>query len=172
MGTTYVNKSVEVVFDLVQLDDLVRIIVPALASRPVIGLSGGLGAGKTTFVRAFCKEFGIYDEVSSPSYLLENRYAGNNNDVLIRHWDLYRVEESEELLEAILDFSVSEGITQEILLIEWPEKFPLLSEYLQCHLEFSMVSDAEIDQTKRRVWYRDKGLTEALEKALKSISIQ
>jgi tRNA threonylcarbamoyladenosine biosynthesis protein TsaE len=172
MGITFVNKSVEVVFDLAQLDDLVRIIVPALSFRPVIGLSGGLGAGKTTFVRSFCKEFGIYEDVSSPSYLLENRYMGDNNHILIRHWDLYRVDESGELLEAILDFSVSEAITREILIIEWPEKFPLLKDYLQYHLEFSMVSNAEIDQTKRRILYRDKSLTSALEIALKSISIQ
>ena len=83
-----------------------------------IGLIGGLGTGKTTFVKYFAEEAGVSREkVSSPSFVLQHLYSGP--DVSIEHWDLYRLTEPpDELFE-----EVRPGV---IRLVEWVDNSPLL----------------------------------------------
>jgi tRNA threonylcarbamoyladenosine biosynthesis protein TsaE len=83
----------------------------------VIFLQGDLGAGKTTFARAFIQALGYEGYVKSPSYgLLESYQAGGKN---ILHLDLYRIEDPEEL-----DFLALRDLYDErtMLLVEWPDK--------------------------------------------------
>lgn len=77
-----------------------------------IGLSGDLGAGKTTFLQGFLSALGVKDGVTSPTYALEQRYTGNTCEII--HIDLYRLQakQAEELLSQTDDF---EGIR----CIEW-----------------------------------------------------
>lgn len=78
-------------------------------------LYGELGAGKTFFVTHFCRELGVTEYVSSPSYVLLNEYDAKNFTVF--HLDLYRLGSAEEILElGITDFT-DEGI----IFVEWPQ---------------------------------------------------
>lgn len=81
----------------------------------VIGLSGDLGAGKTTIVRHLVHTLGgSVQEVASPSYALEYQYqlpAGRT----VEHWDLYRISELPGELYEPPSLNV-------IRIIEWPEK--------------------------------------------------
>lgn len=92
----------------------------ALILRPgdVICLSGDLGAGKSTFTRALLRAFsGEPDlEVPSPTFTLVQTYAFDRFD--LSHFDLYRLEEPEEIEELGLDDLLETGAA----LIEWPEK--------------------------------------------------
>lgn len=83
----------------------------------VIFLKGDLGAGKTTFARAFLRALGYPGYVKSPSYgLLESYDVGG---ISVLHLDLYRIEDPEELdYLAIRDLYDAETV----LLVEWPEK--------------------------------------------------
>lgn len=83
----------------------------------VIFLEGDLGAGKTTFARAFLHALGYSGYVKSPSYgLLESYLAGG---MAVLHLDLYRIEDPEELdYLAIRDLYDDETV----LMVEWPEK--------------------------------------------------
>jgi tRNA threonylcarbamoyladenosine biosynthesis protein TsaE len=83
----------------------------------VVLLSGELGAGKTTFVRGALRALGVQGPVTSPTFTLARRYAGDG--VEVAHLDLHRLagapdEEDEALLE-------DEATGDRITFVEWPE---------------------------------------------------
>ncbi len=86
----------------------------------VICLTGDLGAGKTAFTRGFARYFGIEKGVSSPTFIIMHRYTGTE---VINHYDLYRLNDYDELLDIGFEEQIESGIS----LIEWPDSF---MEYL------------------------------------------
>lgn len=69
---------------------LARVLVPGDA----VVLSGEVGAGKTTFVRAAARALGVEEGVTSPTYQLARAYRGTYRDrpLAVEHLDLYRLE--------------------------------------------------------------------------------
>ena len=65
---------------------------PSRSTKIVV--SGGFGAGKTTFVRAAAQALGIQEVVTSPTYQFARGYEGsvNGRAVTVNHLDLYRLE--------------------------------------------------------------------------------
>lgn len=96
-------------------------------------LSGELGAGKTTFARAFLRALGIAEEVPSPTFLLMLPYE--TAALTVFHADLYRLAGPEETQELGLDAALAAGV----LLLEWPERLGcrLPAERLHLTLRFS-----------------------------------
>ena len=83
----------------------------------VIFLRGDLGAGKTTFARAYIHALGFAGYVKSPSYGLLETYEAGGQKIL--HLDLYRIEDPEELeYLAIRDLFDEESV----LMVEWPDR--------------------------------------------------
>ncbi len=83
-------------------------------------LSGPLGAGKTTLVRALARELGIRKRVTSPTFSLIISYRALKN-IVLHHIDLYRITRRSELGPMGL-FDVCAD-NRGICAIEWPEKF-------------------------------------------------
>jgi tRNA threonylcarbamoyladenosine biosynthesis protein TsaE len=91
----------------------------ATLARPgdVIALKGELGAGKTSFARAFIRARAGRDEVvPSPTFTLAQPY--DFPDVTIWHFDCYRLRDAEEAWELGIEDAFRDGIS----LIEWPER--------------------------------------------------
>ena len=79
----------------------------------ILNINGELGAGKTVFVTGFATYFGIESEVSSPTFTIVNEY--NTNDNKIFHFDVYRIEDSDEFIDSI----GTEYFQNGICIIEW-----------------------------------------------------
>ena len=84
----------------------------------IVTLDGDLGAGKTVFTKGICEYFNVADYVVSPTYTIVNEYRG---DIPIFHFDIYRLEEEEELY----NIGFYEYLNPDALVIvEWAEKIP------------------------------------------------
>lgn len=86
----------------------------------VIFLNGNLGAGKTTLVRSIVRSLGYNGKVKSPSYSLVEEYNNLKNINEFFHFDLYRLEDPEEL--EFLGIREYLSKPSSISVIEWPDK--------------------------------------------------
>lgn len=106
---------------LEETEKLAAALARVLRPGDVIALSGDLGAGKTTLVRALAGALGIdIGMVSSPTYVLVNQYPNmRDGSMRMAHVDAYRLS-GEEDLDALGWDLLTDGTW--ILAIEWPEK--------------------------------------------------
>lgn len=94
-----------------------------LSPGDCVALIGTLGAGKTQLVKGVCRAFRVSEPVASPTFVLMNRYVGRSTDgaeVLVHHFDLYRVASEQELF----DIGMPEFLAAGVALVEWADRFP------------------------------------------------
>lgn len=80
-----------------------------------VELIGDVGVGKTTFVKGIAKGLGVKDEVTSPSFVVNKRYCGQDG-IVLSHYDFYRLEEP-GLMAAELEETAGDDHT--ITVVEW-----------------------------------------------------
>ena len=106
---------------LTRLEDTERLAIALAATLTrgdVIALHGDLGTGKTTFVQYLVKALGGGVDVTSPTFTLLQTYPvtlADGTALLLHHYDLYRIQNPEELRELALEES-------ELSVIEWPQR--------------------------------------------------
>jgi tRNA threonylcarbamoyl adenosine modification protein YjeE len=115
-----------------------REFAQTLGPGDVVGLSGPLGAGKTTFVKAVVEARCGTDAASSPTFTFWHRYVPNpiqapsGELVPIDHLDLYRVDDPREIAELGLD-EAFDGTS--IVLVEWWRNAPELLPPVRYEIE-------------------------------------
>ncbi len=122
--------------DMAATNRLARALARIARVGEVIGLSGDVGAGKTTFARCFIHARAAIHgeaetEVPSPTFTLVQTYP--LADGAVWHFDLYRVIKPEEAVELGIDDAFAEGIS----LIEWPARLGSLlpDDWLEIRIE-------------------------------------
>lgn len=103
-----------------ETEAVAAIIAKKLKKGTFLALYGGMGVGKTAFVRglvkALCPE--CIDLVHSPTFAIVNEYRGNEIDIF--HFDLYRLVDEDDLYSTgFYDYIEQGGIT----ITEWSELF-------------------------------------------------
>lgn len=118
-------------------------IAPFLAGGDVIALAGDLGAGKTTFVQGLAQGLGISAPVTSPTFVLINRYRAADGRTL-HHADCYRLQDAPaEMWDAGLgDLFAGD----EIVVIEWADRIPGLLPAERLDILFD-----DLDEDRRRL---------------------
>ena len=106
---------------LADWDRYAALLAQELQPGAIVGLSGPLGAGKTTFTQALARVLGAEGEPRSPTFSLMRTYTITAHPSVRRliHVDAYRIEKSSDLLALNLEEELAEPGT--VLVIEWPE---------------------------------------------------
>ena len=124
---------------------LAATLAPLAEVGEIITLSGELGTGKTVFARAFINTLGETSEVPSPTFTLVQSYYLNPKTV--HHFDLYRLENSEDAFELGIEELFADGIS----LIEWPERLGSFLPMERLNLIFSYSTDFSDTTTTRQI---------------------
>lgn len=107
------------VFEIKNLEETIelgKLISEKINVGNVLCLTGDLGAGKTTLSKAIVYNLGITDDVTSPTYTIVNEY---HDEVAVFHFDVYRINSSEEML----DIGFDDYLDQEaVIIIEWADR--------------------------------------------------
>lgn len=135
MKRVYKSRSVE---DTVEF---AKNFAQELLRGDVIALYGELGSGKTQFVKGVCKAFNVDAIIASPSFVIQNRYAGTDlsgREITIYHFDLYRVRSENELYNiGYQEFICGENIC----LIEWANMLGSLLPKRRYDIKLSLGAD-------------------------------
>jgi tRNA threonylcarbamoyladenosine biosynthesis protein TsaE len=120
----------EITYTLNEIDTVAKKLLENLESKVVL-FHAPMGAGKTTLIKSLCKQLGVEDEVSSPTFSLVNEYKGTSTDII--HFDLYRLETNDQLMDIGFDYYLEKDA---FCLIEWPElSISFLSDYQYIKIE-------------------------------------
>ncbi len=98
-----------------QTEQIAAQLAKELRGGDVLAFRGGLGAGKTAFVRGLAEGLGVTGEVASPTFSLVNEYRGKPP---LYHFDMYRISTMDDLyFTGFFDYLENGSI----LAIEWSE---------------------------------------------------
>jgi tRNA threonylcarbamoyladenosine biosynthesis protein TsaE len=127
--------------DLAALDVFAACLAGPVRAGDTFTLTGELGAGKTTFARAFIAALAKRENVAppadvpSPTFTLMQSYEIGSMQVF--HFDLYRLKNAEETLELGIEDTAYEGIA----LIEWPERLGPYMPRDRLDIDLTIVSE-------------------------------
>lgn len=103
----------------------------------VVALFGGMGMGKTAFVRGMAAGFGLKAEVSSPTFSLVNEYGGSPPFV---HFDMYRVSGWDDLMTTGFFDYLDSGA---VIAVEWSERIETALPADSVRVYFERLGDEE-----------------------------
>ena len=104
--------------NLNQIDSAAADFLALTKKHRLIAFYGEMGAGKTTFIKALCKQLGVADIINSPTFSIVNEYGIENSEEKVFHFDFYRLKKAEEAF----DFGVEDYFfSGNYCLMEWPE---------------------------------------------------
>ena len=106
---------------------------------------GDMGSGKTTLIKQVVKDIGISENVKSPTFSLVNEYI--ENDLIIFHFDLYRINKENELDSIGFYEYLDSG---KLCFIEWPDIAiqNIYKDYVLIKISITNDSEREIEILK------------------------
>ena len=100
------------------LDRAAKAFLEEIGENRLVAFYAPMGAGKTTFTTAVCKQLGVQeDAVSSPTFAIVNEYRTSAGESVF-HFDFYRITKIAEALDIGFYDYIDSGCT---CILEWPE---------------------------------------------------
>ena len=100
------------------LDTAASQILNTYSGHRIFAFYGEMGAGKTTFIKAFCRKLNVKDIVNSPTFAIVNEYL-NTKGESVYHFDFYRLKKESEAIDIGYEEYIYSGC---YCFMEWPEK--------------------------------------------------
>lgn len=127
-------------YGIAELPAIAIELAEVISRFKVVTFSGNLGSGKTTLIKQLCAIWGVQGSVSSPTFSLVNQYTTANKAIgaLIYHIDLYRLTGEEEAYNAGIEENL---YSNQLCLVEWPERAPAIIPDHALRVEITYVSD-------------------------------
>ena len=127
--------------NLNELDAVAKEILEFIKEQNIVAIEGKMGAGKTTLIKSICKELGVHETVSSPTFSLVNEYTDAEGESVF-HFDFYRIKKLEEVYDIGYEEYFYSG---HFCFIEWPE---MITELLpENHTRIKI----EVDENEERI---------------------
>ncbi len=126
----------EFIFELKDIKTIANSFLKLTEKFKVFAFSGDLGAGKTTFINVLCKELGVTETVTSPTFSIIQEYSASDEKIIF-HIDLYRIKNKAEAIEAGIEDCI---YSDEVCFIEWPEKAPSIFPLETVYSNFEILS--------------------------------
>ncbi|NGN92961.1 tRNA (adenosine(37)-N6)-threonylcarbamoyltransferase complex ATPase subunit type 1 TsaE [Nocardioides sp. KC13] len=111
------NEHVVEALDADAMFELGRRVAALVAAGDVLVLSGGLGAGKTTFTKGLGAGLGVRGEITSPTFVIARVHPSTVGGPELVHVDAYRLGGMDELDDLDLDTDLDDAVT----VVEWGE---------------------------------------------------
>jgi tRNA threonylcarbamoyladenosine biosynthesis protein TsaE len=100
-----------------QLSQAATWVINNIGESKIIAFYGEMGSGKTTLIKEICKQLKCISLVTSPTFAIINEYQ-SSDETMIFHFDFYRINKTQELIQIGLDDYLNSG---NFCFIEWPE---------------------------------------------------
>jgi tRNA threonylcarbamoyladenosine biosynthesis protein TsaE len=132
-------------YSVAETEETGRKLAAHLGAGDVVAFFGGLGMGKTAFIRGIAHGLDVTDHVSSPTFALVHEYRGK---ISLYHFDMYRVSSWEDLYSTgFFDYLEAGGICA----IEWSENIEEALPENTVRVEISRGGKGEDDNDNTRV---------------------
>ena len=127
-------------YNLADIDQIALQLIAKAGDKRIWLLNGDMGAGKTTLIKAICKQLSAVGDFSSPTYSLVNEYPLANGDK-VYHLDLYRLKNLDEALDIGIEEYLYSG---NYCFIEWASLIcPLLHQGEYHTLQIDTVAEEQ-----------------------------
>lgn len=120
-----------------QTEQIACELAGTLLAGDVVALRGGMGAGKTAFVRGLAKGLAVTGEVASPTFALVHEHEGR---IPLYHFDMYRVTTMDDLYSTGFFDYLDSGA---VLAVEWSENIETALPRKRLVVTLTPISDTE-----------------------------
>ncbi len=142
----------QISYSLSNIENAVHQFWQCVHQYRVWAISGAMGAGKTTFIKALCQYLHVEDTVSSPTFSLVNEYhfVKNEQHHKIYHMDWYRLEDADEAVDSGIEETLLQNDSYAI--VEWPE---IAQELLPKPHIWAEIKNENDTERVMEIWLKD-----------------